>query len=121
VRFKKCSNAAAETAALHLLFAHSPFQSFTGTEAYATNSLVMKLIDLTPMLETDDVAGTLKFYTELLGFKCVGVHPDAKNPIWACVRDGEAGVMFTTRNEIRREFNECAKPTMTGSSAVCRL
>jgi catechol 2,3-dioxygenase-like lactoylglutathione lyase family enzyme len=32
----------------------------------------MKLTGLTPMLETGDVAGTVKFYTELLGFRCTG-------------------------------------------------
>lgn len=32
----------------------------------------MKLKGLTPMLETDNVAGTVKFYTEWLGFQCAG-------------------------------------------------
>ena len=37
----------------------------------------MKLTGLTPMLETDDVVGTVEFYCELLGFECTGQWPNA--------------------------------------------
>ena len=71
----------------------------------------MRLINLRPMLETEDLKQTIKFYTELLGFKCQGLFPDAENPCWASLQRDEVEIMFTTRNAHSR----LEKPTMTGS------
>jgi len=71
----------------------------------------MKLTNLTPMLETDDLRQTIKFYTELLGFTCESLYPDAENPIWTSLRRDEVVIMFTTRNA----HSTITRPTMTGS------
>ncbi len=71
----------------------------------------MKFNNLRPMLETENLRETIKFYSELLGFKCAGLFPDAENPVWACLHKDNVEIMFTLRNE----HSIFAKPTMTGS------
>ena len=63
------------------------------------------------MLETEDLRQTIKFYTELLGFKCQGLYPDADNPCWASLVKDQIEIMFTTRNAHSR----LEQPMMTGS------
>jgi uncharacterized glyoxalase superfamily protein PhnB len=76
---------------------------------------MMRLTHLTPMLESTDLRATLQFYTELLGFTCTGVYPDAEQPCWLSLRSGDVTLMFANRNEHRREFAEAAQPILTGS------
>ncbi|NOT63447.1 MAG: VOC family protein [Acidobacteria bacterium] len=69
---------------------------------------------LTPMLESDDLMRTLKFYTEVLGFECKGRWPEDA-PCWLSLRCGDIEVAFSNRNEHRREFAATATPLLTGS------
>lgn len=41
----------------------------------------MKFNNLRPMLETENLRETIKFYSELLDFKCAGFFPDVENPV----------------------------------------
>ncbi len=70
----------------------------------------MRLTNLRPMLETEDLKQTIKFYTELLGFKCQGLYPEA-DPCWASLVKDNIEIMFTSRNA----HSAIEKPTMTGS------
>jgi uncharacterized glyoxalase superfamily protein PhnB len=71
----------------------------------------MKLNNLRPMLETVDLRQTIQFYTEILGFKCNAVYPDAENPFWASLYRDKAEIMFTSRSD----HSTLEKPLMSGS------
>jgi uncharacterized glyoxalase superfamily protein PhnB len=71
----------------------------------------MKLRNLRPMLETENLKETLRFYTEQLGFKCYEVFPNAENLTWADLGRDEVALMFTARNA----HSTIEKPMMTGS------
>lgn len=71
----------------------------------------MKLKSLRPMLETADLRQTIKFYTEVLGFKCNALYPDQENPFWANLYRDDVEIMFT----VRSEHSIFEKPVMTGS------
>lgn len=71
----------------------------------------MKLKHLTPMLETNNLSETIKFYTETLGFSCNGLYPDKENPCWAMLNKDAVEIMFSLRNS----HSPTEKPTMTGS------
>ncbi len=71
----------------------------------------MKLTGMTPMLETENLKQTIRFYTELLEFKCVALFPDAENPGWASLQKDNVEIMFTSRDA----HSNIDKPTMTGS------
>jgi uncharacterized glyoxalase superfamily protein PhnB len=71
----------------------------------------MKLTGLTPMLESDDLKGTIRFYEEFLGFECVGAFPDADDPQWAALRRDGIEIMFSARNA----HSKIEKTVMTGS------
>lgn len=75
----------------------------------------MKLTHLTITLETTDLPATIRFYTEVLGFTCQSVYPNAEEPCWASLRSGELEVMYCLRNEHRHEFKAAEKPILTGS------
>ena len=63
------------------------------------------------MLETADLRETIRFYTELLGFTCGDLYPDAENPCWASLYRDQVEIMFISRNAHSVSEN----PTMTGS------
>lgn len=71
----------------------------------------MKLNGLRPMLESDNLEETIRFYTEVLGFRCNAVHPQTGKPVWANLARDEVAVMFTERNC----HSPHATPTITGS------
>jgi uncharacterized glyoxalase superfamily protein PhnB len=58
----------------------------------------MRLKDLIPMLETEDLKQTIRFYTEILGFKCQGVYPDEGDPCWASLTKNEVVLMFSVKD-----------------------
>lgn len=62
------------------------------------------------MLVTENLAQTIEFYTEFLGFECRGRYPE-ENPCWASLCSGAAEIAFNTSNA---ETN-FEKPTLTGS------
>lgn len=67
-----------------------------------------------PMLESDDLMRTRQFYTEVLGFEVQGSWPEGA-PCWLSLRCGNVEVMFSNRNEQRREFAAAPQPMFTGS------
>lgn len=75
----------------------------------------MNFTRLTVTLETTDLPATLRFYTEVLGFTCQSVYPNAEEPCWANLRAGAAEIMYCLRNEQRAEFKAAEKPLLTGS------
>lgn len=46
-----------------------------------------------PMLQTNDMRGTIAFYTDILGFALRGRHP-LKDPTWCSLSNGAAEAMF---------------------------
>ena len=68
----------------------------------------MKVDSLTPMLRTWDLAGTIEFYTRVLGFECDGHEPGGG---WASLRHGTVSVMFSSPNEHEGDV----APAFTGS------
>ena len=68
----------------------------------------MKLHELTPMLWTKDLKGSVEFYTTLLGFQCKALSEEWG---WASVTRDSVNIMFALPNE-HEPFD---KPTFTGS------
>ncbi len=68
----------------------------------------MELIDLTPMLNTADLDGTIEFYTTYLGFTCVS---HEKEYGWANLTNGKLSIMFSKPNA----HIEFIKPVFTDS------
>jgi uncharacterized glyoxalase superfamily protein PhnB len=68
----------------------------------------MKLRELTPMLRTLDLQGSVDFYTGVLGFTCEG---RADREGWASVRRDLVTIMFALPDE-RDPFD---RPVFTGS------
>ena len=66
----------------------------------------MKLQELTPMLQTTDLKGSIEFYTTVLGFECEGSSDE-----WASVRRDNVAIMFAVPGE-HEAFNG---PFFTGS------
>jgi uncharacterized glyoxalase superfamily protein PhnB len=56
----------------------------------------MKLRELTPMLRTRDLQGSVEFYTTILGFTCDALADDSA---WACVRRDFVSIMFASPDE----------------------
>lgn len=71
----------------------------------------MKIKGLVPMLATEDLAKTIKFYRENLDFECRGVYPDEENPCWASLWNGEVEIAFSTPDN----HTNFEKPALTGS------
>jgi len=67
-----------------------------------------KALNLSPMLETKDMQATLKFYTEVLGFKCDTFSEEWG---WAHFSKDEVAIMFSKPNEERN----IPEPIMSGS------
>jgi len=72
----------------------------------------MKLKDLVPMLETEDIEETVKFYTEKLGFKCTGKYADEENPFWVSLAKDEVVIMFSKQVNKKKDV---AGSVFTGS------
>ncbi len=70
----------------------------------------MKLNGLVPMLESDNLRETLKFYRDKLGFALTGIAPGKRQPYWLCLRRDGVEIMFTDRN-VRSAIQ---LPTFTG-------
>jgi uncharacterized glyoxalase superfamily protein PhnB len=68
----------------------------------------MRLRELTPMLRTMDLKGSIEFYTTVLGFECDGASEEWG---WASVRRDNVAIMFALPTE-PEPFNG---PCFTGS------
>ena len=56
----------------------------------------MKLLELTPMLNSWDLQATIAFYTEILGFACEKMSEDHG---WASLRRDKVSIMFARPNQ----------------------
>jgi uncharacterized glyoxalase superfamily protein PhnB len=70
----------------------------------------MKVTHLFPMLATENLAQTIEFYTEHLGFQVGGKYPE-EDPCWASLCSGAAEIAFNLPNA-HLPFE---KPLVTGS------
>lgn len=70
----------------------------------------MKVRGIVPMLATVDLARTVAFYEEFLGFECRGKYPDA-NPCWVSLQNGACEIAFHLPNT-ETDFE---KPALTGT------
>ena len=68
----------------------------------------MKLQELTPLLRTADLKGSIEFYTTVLGFECDG---SSEEYGWASVRRDNVAIMFALPNE----HEPFTGPAFTGS------
>jgi|ERR1044071_2590999 catechol 2,3-dioxygenase-like lactoylglutathione lyase family enzyme len=68
----------------------------------------MKIFALRPMLWTDDLSGSVEFYTRVLGFQ-VGEHNDEWG--WASLYKDSVEIMLARPNE----HTPFTRPTFTGS------
>lgn len=66
----------------------------------------MKLKRLTPMMWTDNLPETIKFYTEVLGFVCAETTAE-----WCALAHGDIDLMFAVPNA----HTPFEKPKFTGS------
>lgn len=58
----------------------------------------MKIKQLIPMLESDDMEKTIRFYTETLGFQVFNVMKEEGKAYWCNLHRDDAEIMFTSRN-----------------------
>ena len=65
------------------------------------------IYNLQPMLQARDLRASMRFYTEVLGFKVDGVWPDEDNATWCGLTSGNARIMLT-------QIEPGAEPTLTG-------
>lgn len=63
----------------------------------------MKLKQLIPMLESDDMEATISFYTETLGFKVYDKAQNERGIYWCSLYRDDAEIMFTDRNVHSKE------------------
>jgi uncharacterized glyoxalase superfamily protein PhnB len=70
----------------------------------------MKVTHLFPMLATENLAQTIEFYTQNLGFECQGKYPE-ENPCWASLCQGNVEIAFNLSNA----YTAFEKPLLTGS------
>jgi uncharacterized glyoxalase superfamily protein PhnB len=59
----------------------------------------MKTKHLAPMLGTNNLKRTIKFYQENLGFECLGIYPDKENPCWVSLWNGEVEIAFSAHQK----------------------
>ena len=55
------------------------------------------MLDLIPMLETDDIQKTIDFYTKVLNFELKSTYESKGETTWIMLQCGKAAVMFSTR------------------------
>lgn len=63
----------------------------------------MKLKQLIPMMESDDMQATLDFYTQTLGFEVYDVAKNESGIYWCSLYRDDAEIMFTDRNAHSKE------------------
>ena len=71
----------------------------------------MKLRDLIPMLETNDLKESIGFYEDVLGFTCRGTHPNEEEPFWASMSRDSVTLMLVARSP----HSKVERASMTGS------
>jgi uncharacterized glyoxalase superfamily protein PhnB len=70
---------------------------------------------LVPNLMVTDVAQTIAFYRDVLGFEVFGKFPEAGTPFWAMLKRGAAELMVQEKQNMTGEFALGAIPGLGGS------
>ena len=68
------------------------------SSGYCVAGKRMKLLNLRPMLRTEDVRATVRFYTEVLGFQVTGHMEEDGELAWASLELDGVGVMAAVPN-----------------------
>lgn len=71
---------------------------------------------LSPNIGVKDIHETIKFYTEVLGFKLVLSVPEVAPFVWAMVASGNTTIMFQEINNLLQEY-----PELEGRSPIATL
>ncbi len=66
----------------------------------------MNIQAITANLGVADVAASIKFYTEVLGFQKVATVPDGAPFAWAMLQHGNTSVMFQERGNLMDEYSQ---------------
>jgi uncharacterized glyoxalase superfamily protein PhnB len=61
------------------------------------------MISITPNLKVYDIAKSLEFYENILGFEIVMKVPDI-NPVWVMLKNGNAEIMLQQKESIEEEY-----------------
>ena len=75
------------------------------TSAQQINN-TMKYQSLTPNIGVRSVNETVKFYTEVLGFKQIVSVPESGELIFAIINAGDVNIMFQQINSLQEEYPE---------------
>lgn len=75
----------------------------------------MKLNKLTPNLMVEDVAQTMVFYKDILGFELVMAIPEEGSADFAIMKHGEVEVMFQSRQSLSEEIPNFKEAKIGGS------
>lgn len=70
---------------------------------------------LTPNLMVEDVAATIAFYTEVLGFEVLATNPETTPFEWAMLGSGGVTMMFQSRPSFGQEFPVLATAPIAAS------
>lgn len=68
----------------------------------------MTYTSLSPNLMVEDVARTVAFYRDTLGFEVSASVPDESAPVWAQVNAGAVSLMFQQRHSLAEELPQFA-------------
>ena len=60
----------------------------------------MKFQELTPMMETQDLHATIKFYTEVIGFAVRDTFEDDGRTVWCSLYKDNVDIMFNLPNAV---------------------
>ncbi|MEE9441699.1 MAG: VOC family protein [candidate division Zixibacteria bacterium] len=74
----------------------------------------MEIKSLTPELVTEDISGTIKFYTEVLNLELISSYPN-ENPEWIKLKCGDNYIMFESRDSLGKLIPEINKKNIGGS------
>lgn len=75
-------------------------------EAIKHKEARLQLKAFTPNLMVKDVNQTVKYYTDILGFRLVQSYPNSGIYNWAMVRKENATIMFQSSVSLKDEFKE---------------
>lgn len=77
----------------------------------------MNFSALTPKIAVKDVTETIKFYSEVLGFKVIGSMPEGNNLVWAVVRYDDVVFIFQEEKSFKEDF-PCMKMCDAGGACL---
>lgn len=73
---------------------------------------------LTPDLMVENVAQTIAFYRDVLGFELLRTFPEMGTPFWALLKKGNAEIMLQEKQHFAHEFSLPLPGKLGGSFAL---